>query len=149
MKALLNLDRERLCILGIWIFFFFVNYCLVSWTDWNRFSMAEGTVEGFRDPINKLYVALCAMYAPPLLTMLGVVFASKKTSGRRQPSSGIFMIAITASALWNLSLVAQIARMGVFQVIEIQNLLELLPIQSGALSLITGMLGFYFSTDKS
>jgi hypothetical protein len=150
MRFRLNLDGQRWCIISVWFVCLIANLTLVLYLDSSQYRPIDAPPETWREPINKLYLDLLAIYAPPLTTMLAIGFARKPNSSPRQRSSAPYVFAICASLLWNGIVIVQNSRLSVFHTLDIQSFAGFLPILPGGLSfLVTPFLAFYFSSEQS
>jgi hypothetical protein len=126
-----------------------VNLALVVYLDISQYRSIDSPPDGWREPIDKLYRDLAAIYAPPLTTMLAIVFAKKPSSSPQEGSSGRYWFAVCASLLWNGIVIVQNARLGVFHTLDIQSFASFLPNLPSELSfLVTPILAFYFTSEE-
>jgi hypothetical protein len=145
----LNLDGQRWRIISVWFVCLIVNLVLILYLDFSQYRSIDAPTEAWREPINKLYLDLLAIYVPPLTTMLAIGFARKPSSSPPQGSSGPYVFAICASLLWNVIVIVQNTRLSVFHTLDIQSFASFLPILTGGLSfLVAPFLAFYFSSEK-
>jgi len=149
MRALSSFNRERWWIIGIWLMSLITSVVLIFYVDMVYYGSIQSPPDTWRDPIHKLYKDVLAMYVPPLTTMLAIGFATTSTSTPRTRSSGPFCWAIVLSCFWNVTMLAQILRLVFVTGLEIQQLIEILPVFPGTLTfLTTPFLAFYFASSK-
>jgi hypothetical protein len=146
----LNLDGQRWGIISLWFVCLVANLALVLYLDFSQYQPIDAPPEAWREPINKLYLDLLAIYAPPLTTMLAIGFARKPNSSPPpQRSFAPYMFAISASLLWNGIVIVQNVRLSMLHALDIQSFASFLPILPGGLSfLVTPFLAFYFSSEQ-
>lgn len=145
----LHLDRLRWSIIAVWFACLVANLLLVLYLDSSQYRSIDAPPEALRDPINKLYLDLLAIYGPPLTTMLAIGFAKKRSSSPPQGYSGPYAFAICASLLWNGIVIWPNLRLSVFHTLDIQSFTSFLPNLAGGLSfLVAPFLAFYFSSEK-
>ena len=126
------------------------NLALILYFDFSQYQAIDSPPEGWREPIDKLYRDLLALYAIPLTTMLAIVYARKPNSSPRLRSGAPFAIAILSSVVWNGIILVQNVRMSLLHSPDIQTVTGFLPILPGELSfLVTPILAFYFSSEQS
>jgi len=145
-----NLDVQRRWIISVWFVGLVVNLILILDLDFSQYQPVESPPEAWREPIDKVYRDLLALYAPPLTTMLAIAFARKSNTSSRLQSSAPFVIAILSSLIWNGTVIVQNVRMSLLHALDIQSFASFLPLLPGELSfLITPFLAFYFSSEQS
>jgi len=143
-----KLDIQRWWIISIWVACLVINLALIMYLDFSQFQTIDIPPDGWREPIDKVYRDLLAMYAPPLTTMLAIGFARKPKTSSLKSSSVPFVIAICSSVAWNGIVMIQNVRMSVFNRLDIQSFSSFLPLLPGGLSfLVTPFLAFYFSSE--
>jgi hypothetical protein len=150
MRLIPNLDCQRWCIICVWFLCLVANLALILYFDSSQYQPVDSPPEGWREPIDKLYRDLLAMYATPLTTMLAIGYARKPGPSGRLRSGAPFVIAIFSSLVWNGIVIVQNVRMSCFHALDIQSFASFLPILPGGLSfLVTPFLAFYFSSEQS
>jgi len=102
--------RERSIILLVWLFSMFFSLGLVADADSSEFRGIDDPPATFRDPINKLYVDVLAIYLPVLTTMLSIAFAMKPTPAVSHLSSIPFWVALLVSSIGDAESVRRMER---------------------------------------
>jgi hypothetical protein len=144
-----NLDVQRWRVIWVWTVCLIANLILIMYLDFSQYQPVDAPPDTWREPINKLYLDLLAIYGAPLTTMLAIGFARRPSSSPPQRSSGRYWFAICASLLWNGIVIVQNTRLSVFHTLDIQSFESFLPILTGGLSfLVAPFLAFYFSSEK-
>lgn len=148
MSFVPKFDAQRRWIFLIWLACLAVNLALILHLDFSQYQTIDNPPVGWREPIDKVYTDLIALYAPPLTTMLAIGFARKTNTSSRTSSLFSFLLAICLSVGWNGIVVIQNSRMSVLNRLDIQSFVSFLPVLPGRLSfLVTPLLAFYFSSE--
>ena len=114
-----------------------------------RFRGIDEPPVGFRDPINKLYADMFAVYLPVLTTMLGIAIArEKRPAASHQSVIPFFWVALIISLALNLFTIWNAAEMSYWHKLNIQAFTDTVQgVQKASMFLITPILCLYFSSE--